>query len=325
MLPTPPDPFLHPLDAILADIAINIQLPPGHHRIACDRYESVRTYIERAGSPLEDKVAFFYPQGSMSIDATISTRGTDDEYDLDVVAQLVLDPYVAPDVPLDLLEQALKGYPVEKPVVRQTRCITINYADGMHVDVTPGVRLRTSREQESHVFHANRRQPASAHFHVPMNAFGFALWYAERTPTEDRFAFELARRYYDAAGIEIRAAAEHDEVPDPDAAHRQERSDRRIAATQAISKRTIRRLCGAHSALGPAVALRRPRGRTESHPVLHAPQDLQADCSRPRGGHLSKTIPLDRKSRVQPGRFHRQMAGDSCPAGGVAEPCRESR
>jgi hypothetical protein len=41
------DPFLHPLDAILADIAIAVQLPPGLHAKACERYEAVRTYAER--------------------------------------------------------------------------------------------------------------------------------------------------------------------------------------------------------------------------------------------------------------------------------------
>jgi len=69
------DPFLNPLDAILAEIAINLQLPPGLHAKAVKRYVAVRTYIERDGSPLHDKVAAFYPQGSMAIDATISTRG----------------------------------------------------------------------------------------------------------------------------------------------------------------------------------------------------------------------------------------------------------
>ena len=207
------DPFQNPLDAILADIAINVQLPPGSHQFACERYEAVRRYIERPGSPLENRVIRFYPQGSMSIDATISTRGTDDQYDLDVVAQLMLPPDIAPSVPLDLLELALKGYPVERPITRQTRCITVNYADGMHIDVTPASRLHTPGERESHVFHAKPDQAHSAHFNVPMNAYGFAQWYTANTPMEMRFALELARRYYEAAGMEFRANAEFDEVP----------------------------------------------------------------------------------------------------------------
>ena len=65
----PRDPFADPLDAVLAEIAVNIQLPPGLHAKAVDRYEAIRRYIERPGSPLEGWVACFYPQGSMAIDA----------------------------------------------------------------------------------------------------------------------------------------------------------------------------------------------------------------------------------------------------------------
>jgi hypothetical protein len=71
----PIDPFLHPLDAILADIAIAVQLPPGLHSKARDRYEAVRTFAEREGSPLRGHILRFYAQGSMAIDATTSTRG----------------------------------------------------------------------------------------------------------------------------------------------------------------------------------------------------------------------------------------------------------
>jgi len=210
----PSNPFLHPLDAILADIAINVQLPPGLHAKTCERDDAVRAYIERPGSPLEGKVLRFTPQGSMAIDATVSTRGTDDEYDIDVVAQLTVDPFVAPHVPLDLLEKALEGYPVERAIVRQTRCVTIYYADGMHIDVTPSSRLHTPGERESHIFNAKREEPRSAHFHVPMNAYGFVGWYRANTPMEWNFAFELARRYYESGGMEFLAEAEHDKVPD---------------------------------------------------------------------------------------------------------------
>ena len=46
----PNDPFADPLDAVLAEIAVNIQLPPGLQAKAVDRYEAVRRYIERAHS-----------------------------------------------------------------------------------------------------------------------------------------------------------------------------------------------------------------------------------------------------------------------------------
>ena len=43
----PQDPFGDPLDAILAEIAINLQLSPGLHAKAVERYNSVCRYIDR--------------------------------------------------------------------------------------------------------------------------------------------------------------------------------------------------------------------------------------------------------------------------------------
>lgn len=206
------DPLGHPIDILLADIAVNIQLPPGLHEKATGRYEAVRTHAERTGSPLAGHILRFYPQGSMLIDATISTRGTDDEYDLDIVAELNLDPHIAPSTPLDLLWSALKDYPVQQ-VIRQTRCVTLRYADHMHVDLTPAARLPISNERESHIFHAKSEEHAGRHCHVPMNAWGFGTWYTARTPLEYRLAKAMNRRLLEAYGMEIAADAEVDEVP----------------------------------------------------------------------------------------------------------------
>ena len=208
----PLDPFIHPLDAILADIAVAVQLPPGLHAQACERYEAVRTYAERRGSPLEGRILRFYPQGSMAIDATTSTRGTDDEYDLDIVASLAVDPAEVPDTVLDFLFRSLEGYPTSQRVIRQTRCITVRYSDGMHLDITPAARLPHGAERESHIFHANPNEPARMHCHIPMNAYAFAEWYRSRTPEERRFALAFDERLRKA--YEIRADAEVDEVPD---------------------------------------------------------------------------------------------------------------
>jgi hypothetical protein len=208
------DPFLHPLDAILADIAIAVQLPPGLHAKVCERYEAVRTYAERPGTPLHGLILRFYPQGSMAIGATISVRGTDDEYDLDVIAALAVAPDAPPAEVLDLLYEAIVGYPTSQKVVRQTRCVTVRYADRMHLDITPAVRLPHGAERESHIFHAHPDDPPRHHLHVPMNAYGFANWYRERTPQEQRFALAFDERLRKAYGMEVRADAEVDEVPD---------------------------------------------------------------------------------------------------------------
>jgi hypothetical protein len=157
------DPFLHLLDAILADIAIAVQLPPGLHAKTCDRYEAVRDYAERESSPLRGRIVRFYPQGSMAIDATTSIRGTDHEFDLDIVAALDIEPDAPPAEVLDLLYESVEDYPTSQKVERQTRCITIRYADRMHLDITPAARLPNGAERESHIFHAHPNDPARLH------------------------------------------------------------------------------------------------------------------------------------------------------------------
>ncbi|WAJ31225.1 nucleotidyltransferase domain-containing protein [Antarcticirhabdus aurantiaca] len=207
------DPFEHRFDAILAEIAINVQLPPGLHALAVARYEAIRKHIERDGSPLQDLVRIFYPQGSMAIDATISSRWTDEDYDLDVVADLHVSTDSDPDAVLDLLYEASKGYNVKR-VVRQTRCVTFEYSDGMHIDVTPAVRLAGTPERESVIFHAKENSPAATHMVVDMNAWGFARWFTGRTPYERKFADAYSRRLREERGwLAERADAEVEDVP----------------------------------------------------------------------------------------------------------------
>lgn len=205
------NPFTDHLDGLLADVAINVQLPPGLHRIACERYERVRRHMEREGSPLKDRILHFYPQGSMAIDATISSRWTEGDYDLDVVAQLDIPANTPPSIALDLIERALEGYPAR--IVRQTRCVTVYFED-MHLDVTPAVRHPGTIERQSDIFHAKEGEPRSEHFRVPMNAYGFARWYEANTPVETLFAEAYNQRLYDVYGLSFKADAEVDEVPE---------------------------------------------------------------------------------------------------------------
>jgi hypothetical protein len=207
------NPFDDPLDRILAEIALSIQLPPSLHDKAKTRYEAVRRHLE-AQAAFYDQIELFYPQGSMAIDATISTRGTDDEYDLDIVSQL--GGRFRQMQPLDILlelEAALSDYSVQR-VLRQTRCVTLFYADKMHLDVTPALRVYGTLDRESHVTHANGPRRSSDDRLVDMNAYGFAQWYARMTPLELRMAKEFHRRWRDQAGHALRADADVDDVPD---------------------------------------------------------------------------------------------------------------
>jgi hypothetical protein len=207
------DPFEDPLDRLLAQIAVELQLPPSLFDQAGDRYAAVRRRLEGT-SAFTGVIEHFYPQGSMAIDATISIRGTDDEYDLDIVAQLGgRFRNMAPLEVLIELEKALADYPVQR-VTRQTRCVTLHYADKMHLDITPGIRVDGTIERESYIMHA--KGPTSAHGDrlVDMNAYAFACWYRERTPFERRLAKSFDQHWRGIDGFIAADEAQVDDVPD---------------------------------------------------------------------------------------------------------------
>jgi len=207
------NPFTTRLDRILAEIAFNVQLPPSLHRKATSRYKAVRTFLEGTDA-FEDQIEHFYPQGSMAIDATISNRGTDDEFDIDIVAQLGgRFRSMQPNEILDELFDALDGYQ-GLTVVRQTRCVTLYYADGMHLDITPALREANTPDRQSVITHSKGPAARADDDFVPMNAYGFGVWYTDRTPFEFKVVEEFNRRWRLFEAANYRADADVDEVPD---------------------------------------------------------------------------------------------------------------
>ena len=212
----PPSLLTDPADLLLADVTIRVQLNATDYGKAIARYQTLNEWIERADSPLKDRVELFYPQGSMAIGATIASRLRTDEFDIDIVAQLDLPEAVPPETALDLLFQAIRGAPgsrYHRMTKRRTRCVTVQYRDGMHLDITPVMRRRGTPERESWLFHHRPETP-----HVPgrrllANPYGFAEWFKARTPADAAFAdvFEARARKYDRS-LAL-AKADSDPVP----------------------------------------------------------------------------------------------------------------
>lgn len=204
--------FNDPLDRILMEIAIRIQLPPSKHQLACERYLAVVDFVERDESPLKDKIARFYPQGSMAIGATIAARRKDEEYDIDIVAELKLPLGSDPEEVLDLLFDAIRGEPgsrYHKMVKRRTRCVTIYYTDGMHMDITPAI-LRSNRLQRtSDIFHDDPDEPNETPETLLMNAWGFIQVYKQNTADTTAFADTYAKN---SRAFDIHASADTEEV-----------------------------------------------------------------------------------------------------------------
>ena len=179
------------LDQLLADVAIRIQLSQSNFNKAVRRYGAVSEWIERDGSPLKDGVELFYPQGSMAIGATIASKLRTDEFDIDVVAQLKLPASVPPKVALDLLFESIRGSKqsvYHRITKRRTRCVTVNYSDNMHLDVTPSVLRLGYPERESFIFHQRPETPNDPGLSLIANPYGFAEWFKRVTPPDLGFA-----------------------------------------------------------------------------------------------------------------------------------------
>ena len=186
-----------PLDMLLADVAIRVQLSRTDYNKAVDRYQTINDWIERDGSPLEDRVRVFYAQGSMAVGATIASKLKTDEFDIDVVAQLDLPEYVSPHEPLDLLLKAIKGKPGSRyygMTERRTRCVTVDYSDDMHIDVTPVIRRWSTPERESWLFHDRPEAPKEPSKKLIANPYGFAEWFKANTPPDQDFADIFEKR-----------------------------------------------------------------------------------------------------------------------------------
>ncbi len=162
---------------MLAEIALRIQLSPTDHGKAVGRYETVSDWIDRPDSPLCGLVELTYAQGSMAIDATIARCSDRDEYDIDAMAQLGLPRDTDPEIALSLLETSIRGERGSRyynMTTRRTRCVTIEYADGMHLDVTPAILLPDLIERTSFIFHFKPEDPREPKLRLHANPYGFA-------------------------------------------------------------------------------------------------------------------------------------------------------
>ena len=213
---TVPPQLTEPTDILLADVAIRVQLGQTHYQMTVERYQRINKLIERDGSPLKDLVELFYPQGSMAIGATIASRLRTDEFDIDVVAQLDLPDYVLPHEPLDMLFEAIRGEPGSryyKKTKRRTRCVTVDYKDKMHIDVTPVIRRRATPERESWLFHDRPEAPQEPGYRLIANPYGFAEWFKANTPPDQDFADIFEKRAAEYEQLVLMEAAESEPVP----------------------------------------------------------------------------------------------------------------
>lgn len=184
-------------DVLLADVAIRIQLSETDHGKAERRYQTINEWLDRDGSLLQGLVTLLYPQGSMAVGATIASKLRTDEFDIDIVAELALALDTKPQVALDMLYDCIRGDRGSRyfdMAERRTRCVTVHYADNMHLDVTPAVLAPEYRPKTSIIFHHKPEDSGELERRLWANPWGFAQWFKQQTPPDQVFAKAFAMR-----------------------------------------------------------------------------------------------------------------------------------
>ena len=184
------------LDSILLDIATQIELSPSDRRIAENRYRRLKAHLERPSSPLapylKDGGSLIYAQGSMATSTTIVSGTDDDRFDVDAIVEADVPAHWSEHHTLDVLEEALQGFPGVVKIVRCTRCIQLQFPF-MHMDVTimdRSKRLAIARAGE--ILHAPDEGTSCR---VPSNPWGFTAWFRSAVGVgQSAFAEELRKR-----------------------------------------------------------------------------------------------------------------------------------
>jgi hypothetical protein len=222
-----------PLDVMLTDIAIRIQLTPTDYQSAVDRFEVINEWMDREDSPLHGRIDLFYPQGGFMIGATVARHTTDTDFDIDVMAQVNWPANVDPENALATTHKAIQGVRGSRyydMCERKTRCSTVQYA-GMHLDVTPSVRVLGREERTTFIFHSKGSDRRTLY----ANPYGFGRWFLASTPAEEIFGlyFEKSSLDYNRMLFEALAKADAEPVPEQAPVYRKSRA---VIALQLIKR-----------------------------------------------------------------------------------------
>lgn len=188
-------------ERLLASTAVKIELPPSQHALMVQRKAAIEKHLEREGSPLKGLIRLFYQQGSVAIGATIRAKFRQEGFDIDIIVELIGRGSLTPAQVLDLLYEAMRGEPGSRYydcTERQSRCVTVYYADGMHLDLSPAVLLDEWDPRRSHIFHSKLEEPRWKDTTILTNCFGFVAHYNERCPIDQMFAEDYGRLVRDA-------------------------------------------------------------------------------------------------------------------------------
>lgn len=165
-------------DDLLADVARRIQLTPTAYKEAVAHFDAVSQYLDEHDSGFPHYSPVIYPQGSFRMGSTISAYDDREDYDIDLILELALDPRADPDAVLQLVARSLeagKGRLKFTTCEIKKRCVTLGYTN-MHLDVTPAVLIPDRIPRVISIFDRHPERPD----HALANPEGFARWFDGR-------------------------------------------------------------------------------------------------------------------------------------------------
>src|SRR5262249_37887941 len=166
----------------------------------------------------------------------VGRHSSDEEFDIDVMADIAYRVDVDPENALAILHDAIRGERGSRyhlKTDRKTRCITVNY-DCMHLDVTPTVRLAGTVEKTGLIFHSKPDEPWAKEA-LFANPHGFAQWFISRPPPDQDFGTFFERRSldYDRQRAILSKRADAAPVPEQCPAYQKSRA---VIALQLIKR-----------------------------------------------------------------------------------------
>lgn len=202
-------PMPSPGDAMLMDIARRVQISPTKQSEAEQHFQALCAYVDRVGSPLEGMVIACYPGGSFATGTAIASSVSKDQHDVDVVMELDIDASSDPKRTLGLLYEAINSVPGSRYYGRvklNSRCVTVHYDDGVHVDLMPIARLVATPEKAGNLFHSKPQSGES--YHKQVNPWGFAEHFNGQTAYDPVFAAMFEARSMADSGVLAKADVE---------------------------------------------------------------------------------------------------------------------
>lgn len=132
-------------DQMLTELVDALEIPTSRYEAAERSYKSVGKWLDRPTSRLSGHTTTIYPQGSFRLGTVIRPLNDQEDYDLDIVCEILASKseYTQKQLKI-LLGLELEDYASSKGMalpVEARRCWTLNYADGaqFHMDVLPAL------------------------------------------------------------------------------------------------------------------------------------------------------------------------------------------